>query len=173
MSCWEISLQRDEEPDHGPHYLYHWTELESEGIRSEASDVEETSIDTILLGSRTLVTVSPVSPQRSPEMSLGSVHMWRSVGSLAAERTTYRGAGAGLGHAISLVHSRDHHLSSSQQPVEWASRPSYTEEATAAQGGKGTCRMVTQLRHGKDRLVFSQGCSLVCSLPDGDSWVCP
>lgn len=50
MSCWEISLQRDEEPDHGPHYLYHWAELESEGIRSEASDVEETSTDAILLG---------------------------------------------------------------------------------------------------------------------------
>lgn len=76
-----------------------------------------------LFGARMLyVTLSPVSlDELPPKMSLRLVYMLGSVGLFTAERTTHSRAGAGRGHDTSPAHSWYHLLSSSQEPLEWAS----------------------------------------------------
>lgn len=86
-----------EEVDPGPHHPP--LELESESIRSEADDAEDRAQMPPLWGWGVLCHCFSVSDQLSPTMSLGSVYILQSVGSLTAERTTPTGGGRGGGRS--------------------------------------------------------------------------
>lgn len=78
-----------EEADPGPRHPP--LELEFESIRSEADDVEDRAQMPPLWGWGILYHCSSVPDQLSPTMSLGSMYILQSVGSLTAERTTQGG----------------------------------------------------------------------------------
>lgn len=91
MSCQEVSPPKRQTQALTSHHLI---ELEPESIRSEADDVEERAQMPSLWGWGIPYHCFSVPAQLFPKMSLGSVYILQSVGSLTAQRTTHRVRGS-------------------------------------------------------------------------------